>query len=111
MAAQGMQQNDTDPIIKKSPSDQKAYKALKLQNGMRVILIHDPDMGTGEDPNPLGHHNHPGEDEVLTDEEAASLMSDESGSEGSGSESDDEVSLVCVVNFEVLIIPTPRGRF
>ena len=34
---------DADEIIK-SPYDKKLYRHLVLDNGLRVLLIHDPDI-------------------------------------------------------------------
>jgi hypothetical protein len=30
--------------VLKSPSDRKSYRYLKLENGMSVLLIHDPEI-------------------------------------------------------------------
>lgn len=78
-------------IVIKSPSDKREYKAIQLPNGVQVVLIHDPEMGTGEEHNPLERHLHPGEKEVVTDEDVESLMSEDASHSDASYDSEEEV--------------------
>jgi hypothetical protein len=67
--------------ITTSPSDRRTYKFLQLNNGLRVVLIHDPEMGSGAAPaNPAAQGG------LRSDVDAGSSMSEGSDSEGSVSE-------------------------
>ena len=66
------------PVVQKSPNDARAYKALVLPNGLRVLLIHDPEICNV----PAAVRSpHPGEEEVVMGEDVESLLSGESDDE------------------------------
>jgi len=70
--------SDHDDVVLKSPNDRRLYRLLRLPNGLRALLVHDPEIY------PEGPPKHaPEEDEVDEGEE------DEDDEEGEG-EYDDE---------------------
>ncbi|KAL9320134.1 hypothetical protein ACSQ67_011973 [Phaseolus vulgaris] len=70
--------SDHDDVVLKSPNDRRLYRLLRLPNGLRALLVHDPEIY------PEGPPKHaPEEDEVEEGEE------DEDDEEGEG-EYDDE---------------------
>ena len=40
-----------DGEVDKSPSDHRAYRWLQLPSGLKVLLIHDPQIGTQTEKN------------------------------------------------------------
>lgn len=74
-------------MVVKSPADHRTYKALELPNGLRAILIHDPEINPGAslDPAPAHVVKH-GE---IVDDDASMSIGDEDSS-GSEEGSDDE---------------------
>ena len=52
---------------RKSPQDKKLYRRLRLDNGLDVLLINDPEMQAGECTHAnggAGHHDGDEEDDV-----------------------------------------------
>ncbi|KAG7670534.1 hypothetical protein Ndes2526B_g00294 [Nannochloris sp. 'desiccata'] len=87
-------------IISKSPSDHRTYKALQLPNGLRAILIHDPQIEAGstaselkpDGPKTSSHKEIVDDDASMTEEDGSSDSeegSSDSGSDNSVSEDDE----------------------
>ena len=90
----------SEVTVIKSPSDHRTYKALELPNGLRALLIHDPEIRAGStvesEKGPARKH-----EEIVDDDASMSLGEDDSSGssdgdsednyeESGGSEGDDE---------------------
>jgi len=71
--------SDRDDVVLKSPNDRRLYRLLQLPNGLRALLVHDPEIYP-EGPSKRA----PEEDEVEDGEE------DEDDEEGEGEYDDDD---------------------
>ncbi|CAJ1960573.1 unnamed protein product [Sphenostylis stenocarpa] len=73
--------SDDDHVVLKSPNDRRLYRLLHLPNGLRALLVHDPEIY------PEGPPKHaPNEDEVEEEEEEE----DEDDGEGEEEYDDDD---------------------
>lgn len=69
-----------DDVVLKSPNDRRLYRLIHLPNGLRALLVHDPEIY------PEGPPKHaPNEDEVEEEEE-----DDEEDGEYDDDDDDDE---------------------
>ena len=86
------------PVIVQSPADHRKYKVLQLPNGLRAILIQDPQIDINStSADDAGKQGGPEHKEIVDDDASVGGMSDEDdshsdGSDESSSEDDEDQS-------------------
>jgi nardilysin len=72
------------PVIT-SPADKREYRALQLPNGLKVLLIYDPEIVDTPEHDEDGHRSERSDENleivITDDEDLDSLLSDGSGSD------------------------------
>lgn len=76
----------SDDVVLKSPNDRRLYRLIHLQNGLRALLVHDPEIYLEGPPKPVPIDEEEEEDDEDDDEE------DDDGEEEDDSEDEDEGS-------------------
>lgn len=67
-----------EAVVKKSPNDKRSYRRLQLLNGLRVILIHDPEISTPSKP--TNDNSRPTEQDLMNEDSASDDGSSDSES-------------------------------
>ncbi|KAI9118671.1 hypothetical protein K1719_011003 [Acacia pycnantha] len=75
----------SDDIVIKSPNDRRLYRLLELENGLRALLVHDPEIYPEGPPKAL-----PSDDEENEEDEEEEDGSEEEDGDEDGSEEGDE---------------------
>ncbi|XP_062215667.1 nardilysin-like isoform X2 [Phragmites australis] len=77
-----------DELVIKSPNDQRSYRLLRLANGLRALLVHDPEIYADGYPDP--HASKPHEDEDMGEEDEGDEDDDEYSDEEGEDDDEDE---------------------
>lgn len=76
-----------DNVVIKSPADRRSYRLLRLPNGLRALLVHDPEIYPNDLPEPSRTHAH---DEEEEEEDSEEDVGEEEESEGDEDEEEED---------------------
>lgn len=83
----------SDDIVVKSPNDRRLYRLVKLENGLRALLVHDPEIYPESPPKAARSDDEEEEEEEEgeeDDDDPEDEDEDEEGDEDDFEDDDDE---------------------
>lgn len=84
----------SDDVIVKSPTDRRLYRFIQLPNGLCALLVHDPEIYSGEPSGDGKTEDEDEEDDEDEDDEEDEEDDEYSEEEGEDSDEDDETEEV-----------------
>ncbi|KAJ7964315.1 Insulin-degrading enzyme [Quillaja saponaria] len=89
----GRRSFSSDDIVVKSPNDRRLYRLLELENGLRALLVHDPEIYPEGPPKALENEDEEEDEDEENDDDDDGGEDEDDGSEekDEDDEEDDEV--------------------